>query len=98
MTKTSVLMANQMMRERQMSEKRKQTKVELNIDENHHILVEIEEIGGYLVDINDPFLRIHDNGILRSVFTMNKILEYCKENVSVEKYLRVEKYFMERES
>lgn len=70
-------------------------KVLMNIDKYNKIVVEIDIIGGYLIEENDPFLVVHDGHITRKVYTMPKILEYCKETLSKELYFRVEKFFME---
>lgn len=71
-------------------------KILLNIDNNHKLCVKVEISGGYLIEDEEVFLYMHDGPIIRKIYTMEKILEYCKEALYENIYLRVEKFFMER--
>jgi hypothetical protein len=61
-------------------------------------MVEIDELGGYLVENGEPFLDMDDGPIKRKIYTMKKILSYCKEALPETKYLQVEKFYMEIET
>lgn len=71
-------------------------KILLHINHNHRLAIKIEVTGGYLIETGDVFLAVDDGPIHRKIYTMEKILKVTKELLSHDKYLQVEKFFMER--
>lgn len=70
-------------------------KILLHIEHNYRLAIKVEVAGGYLMETGDVFLAVDDGHIHRKVYTMEKILEYSKKSLSHDKYLEVEKFFME---
>jgi hypothetical protein len=71
-------------------------KILLNIDKNHRLVTKVKIDSGHLVEIGGIFLVMDEGHIQRTVYTMERILEYSKKSLSHNKYLEVEKFFMER--
>lgn len=74
-------------------------KILLNIDNSHKLAIEVQEIGGYLIEIGEIFLQVFNaeyNDKDTIVLTMKRILDYCKTHLDFNKYLKVERFFMER--
>jgi len=71
-------------------------KILLTISKDHRLAVKVRPFEGHLVEIGELFLVIDCNKEFKKIYSMEKILEYCKENFNNERYLKVEKFFMER--
>lgn len=70
-------------------------KVILHVDNQNRICIKLND---KLEEIGEPFLNVHDYPVTRTVTTMNGILNYAKKELTLEKYLQVEKFFMEKVS
>jgi hypothetical protein len=76
-------------------------KILLNIDNSHKLVIEVQEIGGYLIETGEICLQVFNtkySGRNTIVLTMKRILDYCKSHLDFNKYLEVERFFMERET
>jgi hypothetical protein len=64
--------------------------------DSHRLVTKVKIDSGHLVEIGEVFLVMDEGHIQRTVYTMERILEYSKKSLSYNKYLEVEKFFMER--
>ena len=72
----------------------------LNIDEKHEICINLVKyqtgLGYEWIKSGKPYLMHRDNGLEDTLIRgMNEILLYLKNHISNEKYLEVEKFYME---
>lgn len=72
--------------------------IALELDDQHRLCVTMND---KFKEIEEPVLKV-DNGLIinktvaKEIFGMNNILKYAKKELTLNKYLKIEEFFMER--